>query len=221
MHSLEVVMDRKNVTTLASDSKPVLTPFQALARYREELSVKLADNTMGMLPGVIGTIFFERGSQPDVRQGILDCFDRFDEMFGEYLKGGKDTDLGKFTKRNANGIERIRRAISETPSYIQVGVLRSSAIDQDTAADYNIGVLTGIALQEDYVSPTGRLRVPKGKESSLSHLKFNVPMDLVVTTQGLTKYEEFLHYICEKLVVRGGYGGLAPVAAFSYWTGPR
>ncbi|MBA1363901.1 type VI immunity family protein [Burkholderia gladioli] len=209
-------MDRKNVTTLASDSKPVLTPFQALARYREELSVKLADNTMGMLPGVIGTIFFERGSQPDVRQGILDCFDRFDEMFGEYLKGGKDTDLGKFTKRNANGIERIRRAISETPSYIQVGVLRSSAIDQDTAADYNIGVLTGIALQEDYVSPTGRLRVPKGKESGLSHLKFNVPMDLVVTIQGLAKYEEFLHYICEKLVVRGGYGGLAPVAAFSY-----
>ncbi|WP_425126681.1 hypothetical protein [Burkholderia gladioli] len=68
MQSLEVVMDRKNVITLASDSKPVLTPFQALARYREELSVKLADNTMGMLPGVIGTIFFERGSQPDVRQ---------------------------------------------------------------------------------------------------------------------------------------------------------
>lgn len=132
-----------------SDSKPVLTPFQALARYQEDLSVRLANNTMGMLPGVIGTIFFARGSQPDVRQGILDCFDRFDEMFGEHLKGGKDSDLGKFTKRNAKGVEKIRRAISDTPSYMQVSVLRSSATDQDTAADYNIGVLTGTALPED------------------------------------------------------------------------
>ncbi|WP_078041039.1 type VI immunity family protein [Burkholderia cenocepacia] len=199
-----------------SDSKPVLTPLQALSRYQEDLSVRLADNSMGVLPGVIGTVFFERGSQPEVRQAILDCFDRFDEMFGEHLKGGKDADLGKFTTRNAKGVEKIRRAISDTPSYMQVSVLRSSATDQDTAAEYNIGVLTGTALQEDYVSPTGRLRVPKGRETGLSHLKFNVPMNLVTTAEGVAKYEEFLRYVCNKLVVRGGYGGLAPVLAYSY-----
>ncbi|AJX70635.1 MULTISPECIES: type VI immunity family protein [Burkholderia] len=199
-----------------SDSKPVLTPLQALSRYQEDLSVRLADNSMGVLPGVIGTVFFERGSQPEVRQAILDCFDRFDEMFGEHLKGGKDADLGKFTTRNAKGVEKIRRAISDTPSYMQVSVLRSSATDQDTAAEFNIGVLTGTALQEDYVSPTGRLRVPKGRETGLSHLKFNVPMNLVTTAEGVAKYEEFLRYVCNKLVVRGGYGGLAPVLAYSY-----
>jgi hypothetical protein len=198
------------------DSTPVLTPSQALSRYQEDLGVRLADGRMGLVPGVIGTIFFERGSQPEVRQAILTCFDRFDELFGKHLKGGKDTDLGKFTKRNAAGVEKIRRAIVDTPSYLQVSVLRSSATDQDTAADYNIQTLTGIALPQEYVSPTGRLRVPKGKESGLSLLKFNVPMDLVTTSEGLAQYEAFLRFVCEKLVVRGGYGGLAPVPAFSY-----
>ncbi|MEQ5843633.1 DUF3396 domain-containing protein [Paraburkholderia acidicola] len=198
------------------DSPPVLKPLQALSRYKEDLCVRLADNSMGVLPGVIGTVFFERGSQPEVRQAILDCFDRFGEMFGEHLKGGKDADLGKFTKRNAAGVEKIRRAIVDTPSHSQVSVLRSSATDQDTAAEYSIGTLTGIALPRDFVSPDGRLRVPKGKESGLSYLKFNVPMDLVTTDEGVAQYEEFLRYVCGKLVVRGGYGGLAPVLAFSY-----
>lgn len=198
-----------------SDSKPVLTPLQALSRYQEDLSVRLADNSMGVLPGVIGTVFFERGSQPEVRQAILDCFDRFAEMFGEHLKGGKDTDEGKFTKRNEKGIEKIRRAIIDTPSHLAVSVVRSSATDQDTAAEYDIATLTGTASSRDYVSPRG-WTAKKGQESGLSYLKFNVPMDLVTTDDGIAQYEAFLRYVCNKLVVRGGYGGLAPILPYSY-----
>jgi hypothetical protein len=198
------------------DSKTVLTPLQALARYKEELSLRLPDNRLGVLPGVIGTVYFERGSQPDVRQSLLECFDRFDEMFGARLRGGKDKDLGKFTKRTAAGAEKIRRAIVDTPSYLQVSVIRSSETDQDTAAEYSIQTLTGVALPEDYVSPNGRLRVPKGKESGLSYLKFNVPMELVETDEGIAQYESFLRYVCGKLVVHGGYGGLAPILPYSY-----
>ncbi|HDR9486851.1 TPA: DUF3396 domain-containing protein [Burkholderia aenigmatica] len=198
-----------------SDSKPVLTPLQALGRYQEDLSVRLMDNTMGVLPGVIGTLFFERGSQSEVRQAILDCFNRFDEMFGEHLKGGKDTDMGKFTKRTAKGVDKILRAISDTPSDVAVSVLRSSATDQDTAAEYEIGTLTGTASVKDYVSPSG-WTTKKGQESGLSYLKFNVPMDLITTDVGLAQYEAFLRYACDKLAVRGGYGGLAPILPFSY-----
>ncbi|WCM22464.1 DUF3396 domain-containing protein [Paraburkholderia bryophila] len=197
------------------DSKPVLTPLQALARYKEDLSVRLADNSMAVLPGVIGTVYFERGSQPPVRQAILDCFDRFEEMFGEHLKGGKDTDLGKFTKRTFAGVEKIRRAILETPAHEQVSVLRSSSTDQDTAAEYSIKTLTGIAADEDYISPKGWTAF-KGQESGLSYMKFNVPMDLVTTQDGITQYEGFVRYVCENLVVHGGYGGLAPILAYSY-----
>ncbi|OJA91021.1 type VI immunity family protein [Burkholderia ubonensis] len=198
-----------------SDPKPVLTPLQALSRYQEDLSVRLADNSMGVLPGVIGTVFFERGSQPEVRQAILDCFDRFAEMFGEHLKGGKDTDEGKFTKRNEKGIEKIRRAIIDTPSHLKVSVVLSSATDQDTAAEYDISTLTGSASARDYVSPRG-WTAKKGQESGLSYLKFNVPMELVTTDEGIAQYEAFLRYVCNKLVVRGGYGGLAPILPYSY-----
>lgn len=200
----------------ARDAKPVLTPQQALAQYQEALSLRLPDNRLGVLPGVIGTVYFERGSQPEVRKAILECFDRFDALFGAHLKGGKDEDLGKFTKRTAAGVNKIRRAIVDTPSFMQVSVIRSSATDQDTAAQYSIQTLTGLALPEEYVSPTGRLRVPAGQESGLSWLKFNVPMELLETDEGIAQYEGFFRYVCERLVVRGGYGGLSPILAYSY-----
>ncbi|KVV07368.1 type VI immunity family protein [Burkholderia ubonensis] len=198
-----------------ADSKPILTPLQALARYQEDLSLRLADNRMGILPGVIGTVFFTRGSQPDVREAILDCFDMFDAMFGEHLRGGKDSDLGKFTKRTAAGVQKIRRAITDTPSYLQLSVVRSSAIDQDTAGEYGIKVLTGTSLATEYVSPTGRLRVPKGKESGLSYLKFHLPMNSITSNEGIGQYETFLRHVCSRLSVRGGYGGLSPILPYS------
>jgi hypothetical protein len=197
------------------ESRPVLTPFQALSRYQEELSVRLADNTMGVLPGVIGTVFFDRGSQPDVRRAILGCFEKFDAMFGEHLKGGKDADLGKFTKRNAKGVEKIHRAIIDTPSYLEVSVVRASVTDQDTAAEYSIATLTGTAADEDYVSPKG-WKAYKGQESGLSFLKFNVPMDLISTDEGLRSYEEFFRFVCQSLAIQGGYGGLSPILPYSY-----
>jgi len=92
------------------------TPAQALSRYHEHLHLHLDGERMGLLPGVIGTVFFDGGSRPDGRQAILDCFDRFDALFGSHLRGGKDTDTGKFSKRNAAGVEKIRRAVQDTPS---------------------------------------------------------------------------------------------------------
>jgi hypothetical protein len=212
---MQISTDRYSIMTVC-DSKTVLTPQQGLSRFQEALTLRFPDNRLAVLPGVIGTVYFERGSQPEVRQAILECFDRFDALFGTHLKSGKDADLGKFTKRSAAGVNKIRRAIIDTPSFEQVSVIRSSATDQDTAAQYSIQTLTGLALPEEYVSPTGRLRVPKGKESGLSWLKFNVPMELAETEQGIARYEGFFRYVCERLVVRGGYGGLSPVLPYSY-----
>jgi hypothetical protein len=183
-------------------AKPILTPAQALSRYHEHLHLHLDGERMGLLPGVIGTVFFDGGSRPDGRQAILDCFDRFDALFGSHLRGGKDTDTGKFSKRNAAGVEKIRRAIQDTPSYLSVSVIRSSATDQDTAAEYNVQVLTSMANPEDYVSPQG-WTAPKGQESGLSMLKFNVPMALVTTADGLALYEGFLRFVCERLNADG------------------
>ncbi len=50
----------------------------------------------------------------------------------------------------------------------------------------------------------------------LSYLKFSVPMELVTQQEGLEQYEQFLRYVCERLNVRGGYGGLSAVTAYNY-----
>lgn len=143
----------------------VLTPFAAYTRYFEDLSVRLADNSFAVKPGVIGTVYFAGGSKPEGRRGLLACFDRFDELFGAHLISGKDEDLAKFSKKTAKGVEKIRKAISDSPEYEQVSVMRSSAPLATIAPDYQIQTLTGRASPIDYVAPSG-YKVAKGEEKS-------------------------------------------------------
>ena len=197
-------------------SRPVvLTPFAAHARYFEDLSVRMPDNSFAVRPGVIGTVYFSGGSKPEGRQGLLACFDHFDELFGEHLISGKDKDLAKFGKKTAKGVQKIRKAISDTPEFRQVSVMRSSALDPTIAPEYQIRTLTGRASPEDYVAPTG-YKVTKGEEKELSYLKFSVPMELVTRQEGLEQYEQFLRFVSEQLNVRYGYGGLSAVTAYNY-----
>jgi hypothetical protein len=201
----------------SQEPRLILTPFQALAKYKDDLTMQLADGRLVVLPGVIGTVFFERGSKPEVRQGILDCFDRFEVLFGKYLRGGKDADLGKFTKRTPKGVENIRKAIIETPPHVAVSVVRSSATDQDTAAEYAIQTLTNQEAPVDYRYPGGGYVMPKGSDGgSLSFLKFNVPMDQIIDDEGLIQLEDFFRFVCERLPVRGGYGALSSILPYSF-----
>jgi hypothetical protein len=200
-----------------TDARSILTPSQAYGRYHADLTVHLADGRIAVRPGVIGTVIFERGSKADVRQAILDCFDRFEHIFAEHLKGGKDSDQGKFTKRNPKGVEKIRRAILDTPPHAQVSAVRSSAVNEDEAAEYQIQVLTNQELPADYVYPGSTYVMPKGSDGgSLSYLKFQVPMHFVTTDDGLRQYEGFMRFVCERLPVRGGYGGYSSLLPYGF-----
>jgi hypothetical protein len=206
-----------NAKAPTADPRLIPTPFQALAKYKDELNMQLADGRLVVLPGVIGTVFFERGSKPDVRQGILDCFDRFEVLFGKYLQGGKDADLGKFTKRTPKGVENIRKAIIETAPYEEVSVVRSSATDQDTAAEYEIQTLTNREMRDDYILPGSGYVMRKGADhGNLSYIKFKIPLDHITDDEGLAQYEDFLRFVCQRLPVRGGYGGLSSILPYSF-----
>ncbi|NIF76371.1 DUF3396 domain-containing protein [Paraburkholderia sp. Cy-641] len=199
----------------SSRKKPVLTPAEAFSRYGEELCQH--DNRGGLVifPGVIGTVFFERGSKPDVRRGLLACFDRFEQLFGHYLKGGRNGDDGRFSRKTPRGVEAIRRAILEVPPEVKLEVVRSSAIDEDSTAAYQIETLTDVAVAEDYTDPSG-FSVKKGQDCGLSYLKFWMQMDFVNTPEGVRSYEAFLRFVCEQLPVRGGYGGLSSILPYSF-----
>ncbi|WP_153012963.1 type VI immunity family protein [Pseudacidovorax intermedius] len=202
----------------SNDPRPVLTPLQAHLRYGDDMTLYAPDGERPLvLPGVIGTVFFEHGARPEVRAGILRCFDRFEELFGQELKGGKAADLAKFSRKTAAGLQSIRRAIVETPPSGEVSVARASATDQDTAAAYQIKTLTNTEFEEESVAPGGLFVAPKGFDAGyLSYIKFQVPLRLVTDDEGLKLYETFLRFVCANLPVRGGYGGLSPLLPYSY-----
>ncbi len=81
-----------------------LTPTEAIERYSRELTFTDPSdgNRVVIRPALIGTLFFERGSQPDVRKGTLDCVDRFRAMFGERLEDGKNGET-KYSRKTAKG----------------------------------------------------------------------------------------------------------------------
>ncbi len=195
----------------------ILTPEEALKRYREELCLHDRKGRLVVLPGVIGTVLFRGGSTLEVRQGILACFDRFAELFGEYLKGGRGPEgTGNFGRRTPAGIVSIRRAIVETPPYEAVEAVLSSQADPDAAAAYQIETLTSSALADDYQSPYSGLIHKKGTDREMSYLKFWMPMDFVSMPEGVKQYEAFLRFVCEKLPVCGGYGGLSPILPYDF-----
>ncbi|MEA3088059.1 MAG: hypothetical protein QOC89_5756, partial [Paraburkholderia sp.] len=196
----------------SASSKPVLTPEEALKRYREELCLHDRQGRLVVLPGVIGTVFFRGGSALEVRKSILACFDRFAELFGEYLKGGRGPEgTGNFGRRMRPGVEAIRRAIVETPPYEKLEAVRSSEADPDAAAAYQIETLTSRALAQDYRMPGSSLVHKKGTDRGMSYLKFWMPMDFIATQQGVKQYEAFLTFVCRQLPVCGGYGGLSAI----------
>ena len=175
-----------------------------------------ASQPVQLQPGVIGTVFFRSGSTLEVRKGILACFDRFAELFGEYLKGGRGPEgTGNFGRRMRPGVEAIRRVIVETPPYEAVEAVRSSEADPDAAPAYQIGALTSQALAEDYRLPGSSFVVKKGTDGGMSSLKFWMPMDFVNTPEGVQQYEAFLRFVCGQLPVCGGYGGLSPILPYN------
>jgi hypothetical protein len=200
-------------------SRTMLTPEEALKRHRNELCLHDKKGRLVVLPGVIGTVFFRGGSTLEVRKGVLACFDRFAELFDEYLKGGRGPGgTGDFGRRTPAGIESIRRAIVETPPYEEVEAVLSSADDPDAAPGYQIEVLTSQAFAEDYQLPGSQFVVKEGTDDGMSSLKFWMPMDFVNTSEAVMQYEAFLRFVCQRLPVCGGYGGLSAILPYDMHT---
>nr|WP_321164593.1 type VI immunity family protein [Variovorax sp. Root411] len=59
--------------------------------------------------------------------------------------------------------------------------------------------------------------MPKGADGgNLSYIKFNLPSDRITDDEGLAQFSDLLRFICQRLPVRGGYGGLSPILPYSF-----
>ncbi|WP_160473449.1 type VI immunity family protein [Cupriavidus sp. SW-Y-13] len=181
-----------------------LAPTEAIERYSHELTFRdpSDSNRIVIRPALIGTLFFERGSQPMVRRGLLDCTDRFLTMFSQNLFGEFDG-KSRYSKRTKNGVESIRRSIVSTQPNGRVHFALSDVTEFDSAPEFLIEMLTGQELLEN-------------RYGVLSHLKFVLPWSFAENTEGIDKFHELMTFCCKALPIRGGYGGLSSVLPYDF-----
>ncbi|WP_160472364.1 type VI immunity family protein [Cupriavidus sp. SW-Y-13] len=191
------------MTQIVTSLSP-LTPTEAIGRYGHELI--FADpsdgNRIVIRPALIGTLFFERGSQPAIRQALLHCFDKFRASYGEKLRGGKRADT-TYSRKTTKGIESIRQYILSTDVNYAVEFVFCDATDYYTAPEYLIKSLTACDYHETHYG-------------DLSYIKFILPWSFAESEEGLALYHAFMSFCCATLPVRGGYGGLSTVLPYDF-----
>lgn len=190
--------------TLIMTSFSPLTPTEAIERYGHELTFTDPSdrNRIVIRPALIGTLFFERGSQPAMRKALLSCVDEFRAAYGDELSGGKKGKT-KYSRKTMRGIEAMRQYIlSNDPDY-EVEFVFADVVDNATAPEYLIRSLTGQAYHEEH-------------HGDLSYLKFILPWSFAESAGGLAQYHRFMTFCCAALPIRGGYGGIAPVLPYGF-----
>lgn len=176
--------------------------LQRLEQYEHELTYELPeDHTVVVRPGLIATVYFENGSQPEVRRGIVACFDRFYELFGEQLRGGFFGD-GKFAKKDRKGYEAMRDKALQAGPHDVFQIVLCSESKNNVAPEYGIKTLTKKRL----------LDVNEAK----SYLKIMLPWRMLAENGGLERYHQLVTFICNNLKVQHGYGGLSPLLPYDY-----
>lgn len=181
----------------------VLMPAQYIERYSAGFS--LTDAKRGLLgtkPVLFATLFYERADQPAQRQALLACFDRFDALFGAHLKGGY-LSPGNFCAKTARGINAMRKKILEGNS---VCFTRADVTDAFTAPEYSLSATTHPPFPG--IDDCGMLAC----------LEFTLPWRMAASAE-ISVYQEYLSFVCQRLPVRGGYGGLKLETSFHRETG--
>ncbi|WP_417066703.1 type VI immunity family protein [Niveibacterium terrae] len=170
----------------------VLTPAQYIDRYGSELLLTSSENGQPIAnPVLFATVFFERGARAESRQALLECFDRFEELFGTRLKGGHLSG-GSYCAKTARGINAMRRQILEASS---VCFTRSDVSNQFAAPGFSLQALVPPKFPD------------LDDDGMLSCLEFTLPWSMAAGPE-LAVYQQYLSFICQHLSVRGGYGGL-------------
>jgi len=181
----------------------VLDPAQYIERYSAEFSLTCAQRGLpGTKPVLFATVFFERADQPAQRQALLDCFDRFEALFGPRLKGGL-LSPGNYCAKTARGINAMRKKILEGTS---VCFTRSDVTDSFTAPEYGLSATTHPPLPG--IDDCGMLAC----------LEFTLPWHMAASAE-INVYQEYLRFVCQRLPVRGGYGGLKLELSYRRETG--
>ncbi|ULJ63732.1 type VI immunity family protein [Wielerella bovis] len=150
------------------------------------------------------TIYFYGGGSATGQQKVLEVFRRYQERYGEFLKGlffDKHQRFAKFT------IEEFEKSIEKSKKLaLQDEGLEAHLSSErwgDYATDYRCSSLT--------TSPTG-----ESEYNQLSYLRLIFPIDWLKSKSKQQEFEAWIEYLCAEFDVFHGYAGLECVLSYGY-----
>ncbi|WP_233863531.1 type VI immunity family protein [Paraburkholderia adhaesiva] len=170
-------------------------------KYRNDLTYTSEDGMDVMVcVGLSGTFYFWGGETQPVREAIVRCFERFQELFGPRLKWVMPMEDAESENREVvpdNNIASLRSYIATMDPDDLLSWRISGGSSWEEASDCYLVVLTA---REWQVRTRNRL----------TWLNFAMPVEAVYGPQGNPRlFTDFIRFCCEQLNPWNGIAGLA------------
>ncbi|MGR6740009.1 type VI immunity family protein [Pseudomonas chlororaphis] len=175
-----------------------MNTLEKLIYQAPNLTFELPDNTPVVRLGLIATVYFKEGYLLESKKRVMECFDRFKEEFGQYLKGQFD---GRYKKLTDDSFKKTAMKILETDSNEQYEWHISSAPTASEAAEYSLSALNSFEIHGD---------------QKRSFLKITLPWALLQEADGAARYQNWLVYLCNQVKAEHGYGGLSSILPYDF-----
>ncbi|WP_347904594.1 type VI immunity family protein [Pseudomonas purpurea] len=172
--------------------------LEQLVERAPDLAFELPDGTPVVKLGLIATLYFKEGYTTQIKQKVMECFDRFYSEFGSELKAQWGERHSKLTP---DSFKKSRDKILKTGPHNQYEWQISSAIDDKEAETYGLAVLSSQELHGD---------------STRSFIKLVLPWTFLEAAEGMARYRDWLVYLCNQVCADHGYGGLSTILPFYF-----
>ncbi|MFC0179757.1 type VI immunity family protein [Thorsellia kenyensis] len=174
----------------------------------EHLKHRAAEFTQTTSEGVVVsrlglsiTLFFKEGYTVEKREGILACFQRFREEFGEQLRY-QTHDFKGMAKYTPENIVKVEAKIRQQGLYGRSEWYVSDAKGANDAPNFILRFLNSVEA---------------GGKEALSYICLVLPWDYIYDEAGMARFESWLMFLCEQVEPYSGDAGYCLVLPRDYY----
>ncbi|MCC6076018.1 type VI immunity family protein [Pseudomonas sp. GCM10022188] len=163
-----------------------------------DLEFEMPDGTPVVKLGLIATLYFKDGYTSDLKQKVVQCFERFYMEFKPQLKWHVYRRDKKLTD---NSFQKTTTQILATGPNDQIYWSLSSSEGVHDAPSYCLSVMNSHEIHA---------------AQDRSYIKLALPWSLLIEPNGLDRYNQWLVYLCNQVKAEHGYGGLSSALPNDY-----
>ncbi|MBX8488038.1 type VI immunity family protein [Pseudomonas cichorii] len=172
--------------------------LKKLEQQAPDLAFELPDGKPVVRLGLIFTVYFKQGYTSETKGKLLECFRRF---YDEHQKKLKCLVYGRHKKLTAASFEKAQQAILASGGNEEFSLFLGSAPNDTEAAEYSLSALNSFEVHGD------KLR---------SYIKLVMPWNVLLESDGLSRFQEWATYLCDQVNAEHGYGGLSSILPYDY-----